>query len=131
MIDVISLDAHWCCEYFEDDPDEVQFATGIDVPTLAGWTFDPLRRAGWAAWLEKRFDLPLQDLCVNYDLSIDAAPSGTRLYINGRDFGLIAAPLRIDVTDTVALEDNVIALRVPGGSTAAFGSCRLITIPCD
>ncbi len=131
MIDAISLDAHWRCEYFEDDPDEVEFATGIDVPTLAGWSFDPLRLDGWAAWLEKRFDLPLQDMCVNYDLSIDAAPPGTRLYVNGRDFGLIATPLQIDVTDMVALEDNVIALRVPSGSATAFGSSRLIAIPCE
>ena len=131
MIDAISLDAHWLCEYFEDAPDEVEFATGIDVPTLMGWTFDSRRTGGWAAWLEKRFDLPLQDLCVNYDLSIEAAPPGTRLYINGRDFGVITTPLQIDVTDTVALEDNVVALRVVGGSDATFGSSRLIAVPCE
>ena len=131
MIDAISLDAHWRCEYFEDNPDEVEFATGFDILTLAGWTFDPLRVEGWAAWLEKRFDLPLQDLCVNYDLSIAAAPPQTRLYVNGRDFGLITTPLRIDVTDMVALEDNVIAFRIVDNADGGFGAVRLIAVPCE
>ena len=41
MIDAISLDAHWRCEYFEDDPDEVEFASGFGpLPIDEGGTLD-------------------------------------------------------------------------------------------
>jgi len=97
MIDAISLDAHWRCEYFEDDPDEVEFATGFDIPTLAGWVFDPLRMDGWAAWLEKNASTCR---CKTSASTTTSASTLRRpepdFYINGRDFGRDrnAAPFR-------------------------------------
>jgi hypothetical protein len=126
MIDAISLDTHWRCDTLDGDPDER--IDGFAVPSLLA--FDLRRVSGKTAWLEKSFDLPLQDLCINYVLEVEAAPFETRLYVNGRDFGVLLAPVRVDVTDTVALEDNVIALRVVSGARSAFGSFRLIAIPC-
>lgn len=126
MIDTISLDSHWRCDTLEGDPDER--IAGFDVALLSA--FDPGRIGAGTAWLEKPFDLPMQDVCINYLLKIEAAPAATRLYLNGRDFGVIDTPLQLDVTDTVALEGNVIAFRVGASDGQRFGLVRLVAIPC-
>jgi hypothetical protein len=51
--------------------------------------------------------------------------------LNGRDFGEISGPFTLDVTDTVFLEDNLIAFRVFRGAAGTFGTVRLIAISCD
>ncbi len=127
MIDTISLDTTWRCDTLEGDPDER--IAGFDVPSLV--RFDVGRLARKTAWLERRFDLPTQDICINYQLKIEAVPGETRLYINGRDFGVISGPLQLDVTDTVALEDNLIAFRIGDNDGRRFGSVRLIALPCE
>lgn len=126
----ISLDSDWRCDYFEDIPTLHDFMPTSPVPSLTQWRFDRTRDENWRAWLEKRFDLPMRDVCVNYVLRIDHVPEGTRLYVNGRAFGEIAAPMSADVTDYVTLEENVIALRVPSGTEGAFSDIRLVAVPC-
>lgn len=126
MIDAISLDTHWRCEYLDSVPDGQ--IDGFDIPSLA--KFEPRRIPSKLAWLERYFDLPMQDECINYTLTIDSAPVGTHLTLNGRELGEIVAPLALDVTDLVALEDNVMALRVPHNAFGAFSVMRLTVIPC-
>ncbi|MCK6580933.1 MAG: hypothetical protein L6Q98_22810 [Anaerolineae bacterium] len=127
----ISLDADWTCDYFEDIPTLYEFMETFRLPSLAKWTFDKTRRENWLAWLQKKFDLPMRDICVTYRLRIDSAPSPGRLTINGRDFGEIAAPLDLDVTDYVTLEDNLIAFRVPCEARGSFSDIRLTAFPCN
>ncbi len=127
MISEISLNAHWHGILAERVPDEL--IDGFSVPELT--TFDARRIAGKLAWLERDFDLPLQDLCITYDLHIDAVPAGTHLVLNGRDFGEIETPFAFDVTDLVALEDNRLVFRVMHDAAGQFGVITLTAIPCE
>jgi hypothetical protein len=126
----ISLDERWSLDYFEDIPTLYEFMETFTLPSLAKWRFDKTRAENWIAWLQKRFDLPLREVCVTYVLCIDSAPAGARFYLNGRDFGAIETPLRLDVTDYVTLEDNVIAFRVPCDMRGSFSDIRLTAFPC-
>ncbi len=116
MISEISLDLHW----YGDD---------FSISELAA--FDPRGIDGKLVWLEREFDLPLQDVCISYELYVNAAPAGTHLTINGRDFGEIETPFVFDVTDFVTLEQNRIAFRVMHGASGRFGAVRLVAIPCE
>ncbi len=127
MIDSISLDTLWRVDYLDAAPEGR--IDGFSLPLLAD--FHPRQIERKLAWLEHAFDLPDQDVCINYHLSISALPRGTQLILNGRDFGEIPAPLTLDVTDFVFLEDNLIAFRVFRNASGAFGSVRLLAIPCD
>jgi hypothetical protein len=124
MMTQIQLDSHWRCAPSADD-----FDGGMNISLLS--RFDPRRIDGKMAWLDRFFDLPIQDQCVNYTLKIESVPIGTHLTLNGRDLGEIALPFTLDVTDIVALEDNLIAFRVMRGAAGGFGDVRLIVIPCD
>lgn len=127
MIDTISLDAHWRAIYLRhplDRPTE-----GSSVASLA--KFDARQVEGTTVWLEREFDLPVQDACINYLLQIDAVPVGTHLRLNGRDLGELTEALSLDVTDMVALEDNRIAFRVSHNAAGAFGAVRLVAVPCE
>lgn len=127
----ISLDENWLCNYFEHEPTLFEFMESGDIPSLMAWTFDARMVEGWSAYLHRTFDLPLQDECINYILHIDRLPASAHLYLNGRDFGDLTAPLTIDVTDFIALEDNRIAFRVSCDAVGGFGRVRLIAVPCD
>jgi hypothetical protein len=127
MIDEIALDTLWRCGYFEAAPEAR--IDGYSLPLLAD--FQPRLIDGKLAWLEHSFDLPMQDECINYQLRIEAVPRNTQLVLNGRDFGEISGPFTLDVTDTVFLEDNLIAFRVFRGAAGTFGTVRLIAISCD
>jgi hypothetical protein len=127
MIPEISLDRLWRREDFDRVPEE-----RIDGSTLALLaSFEPRQIARKIGWLERTFNLPMQDECINYMLHIDGVPRDTQLWLNGRDFGEIEAPFSADVTDLVALEDNLIAFRVLRGARGKFGAVRLVAIPCD
>jgi hypothetical protein len=126
------LDRHWSCDYFEVEPDLYEFQDyRVSLTSLQDWQFERRFPESWAAWLERRFDLHPIDTCVHYVLSIDAAPEGTALSVNGRQFGAISAPCRIDITDFVTLDENRIAFRVHSGSTGRFGTVRLTAVPCE
>ena len=127
MINEIALDTLWRCGYFDAAP--APRIDGFSLARLAN--FDPRQIDGKLAWLEHAFDLPMQDECVNYHLVISALPVGTQLFLNGRDYGEISTPFTADVTDTVFLEDNLIAFRVFRDSAGAFGAVKLVAIPCD
>jgi hypothetical protein len=127
MMETISLDPHWRCNAFDhrlDPPNSVRTVASLAV-------FDTRTIGGQQALLEREFDLPAQDECVNYLLEIDTVPVGTHFTLNGRDFGELTEPLSLDVTDLVALEDNRIAFRVPHNAAGHFGAVRLIAVPCD
>lgn len=123
----ISLDSHWRCAFTEQLPEGG--IDGFDVESLVG--FDPRAIEGRFAWLERAFDLPMPDECINYRLEIDYAPRDTHLFINGRALGEIATPFHFDVTDFVALEDNRIVLRVAHNAFGGFGPMWLVAIPCE
>ena len=126
------LDAHWSCDYFEVEPDLFELQDyRVTLPLLNRWRFDGRYPEGWAAWLERRFDLQPLDYCVHYELRIAAVPDGAELSVNGRQFGAIAAPCHIDITDYVTLDENRIAFRVLSGAEGVFGAVRLAAVPCE
>lgn len=124
---MISLDAHWHTLYLRHPLDRP--TDGASVPSLL--KFDARQVEGTTAWLEREFDLPMQEECVNYLLQIESVPVGTHLTLNGRDFGELTEALSVDVTDMVALEDNEIAFRVSHNAAGAFGAVRLVAVPCE
>ena len=131
---VISLIANWTCDYFEDGATNLyEFRDSHPVASLADWSFDRRLSDGWAAWLQRRFDLPMLNhiACVNYVLQIDDAPYGAILDINGREFGQVQTPFTMDVTDFIALEDNTIGFRVPCHATGQFQGIRLVAVACE
>lgn len=127
----ISLNVGWTCDYFEPEIARLyEFLETYDVPTLSMWRYSQRFAEGWSAWLQRRFTLIAHDVCINYLLVIAAAPQGTVLFLNQRDFGVIETPATLDVTDYVTLDDNHIAFRVPNGATGTFNGVRLIGVPC-
>lgn len=129
----ISLISNWTVDYFEADTASLyEFMSSDSVPSLANWAFDRRRTEGWLAWLQKKFDLPVMNNveCMNYVLEIDYVPYGAALVINGREFGAVQTPFRMDVTDFIALEDNRIAFRV-ANTEGAFQGIRLVAVPCE
>jgi hypothetical protein len=128
----IHLNTDWTCEYFEIDPDLYEFQDYRERSArLADWQFAPRYPEGWAAWLEKRFMLTAQDVCVRYELRIEAVPAGAQLSVNGRQFGVVAAPAVYDITDYVTLDENRLAFRVESGAEGMFGAIRLVATPCE
>lgn len=128
----LNLDSQWTCDYFETEPDLFELQDyQVSLPALRDWRFDGRFPAGWAAWLERRFNLYPTDTCVHYELSIAAVPDGTELSVNGRQFGAISAPCRIDITDFVTLDENRISFRVYSGATGRFEAVRLTAVPCE
>ncbi len=126
------LNTNWSCDYFEIEPDLYEFQDfHTAVARLGDWSFDRLYPQGWAAWLERRFDLQPLDYCVHYELNIAVVPEGAQLSVNGRQFGVLAAPCRVDITDYVTLDENRIAFRVLSGATGGFGDIRLTAVPCE
>jgi hypothetical protein len=128
----LHLDTLWSCDYIEVEPDLYEFQDyATQVPSLPDWRFSGRYPEGWAAWLERRFDLQPTDMCVRYTLRIEATPDGAALSVNGRQFGVIDAPCSVDVTDYVTLDENRIAFRVLSGANGAFGALRLTAVPCE
>lgn len=127
MTSQILLNTHWRCEYLNDEPH--RRIDGFSVPALMA--FDTRRIEAKWAWFEHAFDLPQPDECINYELHIEALPVGTHLTLNGRALGEVDLPLALDVTDIVALEDNLIVLRVPRNAAGRFGVVALRAIPCE
>jgi hypothetical protein len=128
----VLLGGGWQCEYLELDPSLYEWMEPQLVPSLFDWSFDKRRPEGWVAWLTRTFDLPPMDddPCLNFVLTIKAAPYPVELDLNGRSFGVIDAPCELDITDFVALDDNRIAFRVPPDAQGRFGDVRVRAVPC-
>jgi len=128
----ISLISNWSVDYFEDGTPNPHDSLNT-VDSLANWAFDKRRGEGWLAWLQKKFDLPVMNniACMSYVLEIDYVPYGAVLVINGREFGEVRPPFQMDVTDFIALEDNVIVFRVAGNTAGSFQGVRLVAVPCE
>lgn len=127
----VLLSGGWSCDYFELNPTLYEFMETHAIPLLQSWTFDKRMNENWAAWIWRTFDLPpMDDICLNYVLSISQTPDRVELHLNGRNLGMISAPLEIDVTDMVTLDENRIAFRVPCDAEGQFGDIRLRAVPC-
>ncbi len=119
----LNLDTGWTCSYFEAEVEQ--------VARLEDWRFSPAHGDGSAASLKRRFILYPTDACVSYMLTIDSAPAGTQISVNGHSLGAFAAPCVLDVTAFVSLEDNDVIFRVEQGAQGRFAGIRLQAIPCE
>ncbi|NWF67529.1 MAG: hypothetical protein HXY40_00445 [Chloroflexi bacterium] len=134
-LQVFPLETHWECDYFELEPDLYEFATTESAVSLATWRFDARRVENWAAWLHRTFTLSATEDCVRYHLLIDSAPPGTRIFVNEREVVTYAigdddAPFDMDITDSVALGENKLGLRVACDAGGYFSGVRLAVLPC-
>jgi hypothetical protein len=129
----ISLDQNWTCQYLENDPDLFEFlADDTPVPSLRSWVRNGRFTEGWGAWLHRGFSLePMDEICLSYFLHIDSAPYKTRIYINEKHIATYSTPVKIDVTDYVWLEDNIIGIRVDCDTPGSFSEVYLQPVPCD
>ncbi|HYO87092.1 MAG TPA: hypothetical protein VER79_00500 [Candidatus Limnocylindrales bacterium] len=130
----ISLDEGWTVEYFERDPSLYEFAAlGQPVPSLRAFSCSRRVDEGWLVLLTRTFDVPpILDVCLRFDLHMEAAPGPVVVYMNGRRLGEIDGdhPFVCDVTDFITLEDNLIALRVDCAQGGAFRDVLLKAEPC-
>jgi hypothetical protein len=130
---IIPLETGWQVDYFELDPDLYEFTPDSAViPYLSDWRCSQRFCEGWAAWLQRRFDLEaMTDRCLRYLLSIGSAPVGARFYINDALIAEFAGqPLMVDITDVVWLEDNVIGVRVECEYVGMFNGVHVRALPC-
>ena len=84
------------------------------LPQLADYPRDLIAVSGTLN-LRHTFDLePINDVCLRFHLALKRAPIGTQVYVNGWHVGTIqtADPLRVDVTDYVSLENNLLLLKL-------------------
>ena len=119
----ISLISNWTVDYFENSAASLyEFMSSENVRSLANWTFDRRRTEGWLAWLQKKFDLPVMNniACLNYLLEIDEVPYGAVLVINGREFGAVSTPFRMDVTDFIEVTEPVVRMILQLDTERAF-----------
>lgn len=52
------------------------------------------------------------EICLRYWLIIDAEPTRLEVAINDKVLPVTAAPFRVDVTDVVMLDDNILILQL-------------------
>jgi hypothetical protein len=125
----ISLDEHWQVRYFPIRTDDLVDGYAGSVPAITEWA--GLESPDSIVWIWRPFYLEPTNICVRYYLSIDSRPSATGIVVN--DYQLVPPntplPLKVDITDYVMLEENIIALRVT--SDGKFGHISLLPIPCD
>jgi len=84
------------------------------------------------AWVWRTFTLEPTDLCVRYYLYIDSMPKVALIAINDHKINPLTTPppYKLDVTDYVTLDENVIGFRVTGAD-GAFGHVHLQPVACD
>ena len=129
---LLSLTADWVCDYFELDPNLYEFADGIPVPSLRGWSPEKRYDDTWAAYLQKSFALEITDVCFNYVLHVESAPLGTVVTLNNARLGqYMGKPLAIDVTDAITWDENLLAFRIVCGTTGSFSGVYLRPIACN
>jgi hypothetical protein len=125
----------WRVEYFEHDPDLYEFAPDpLTVDDLSRWTSERRYDETWAALLTTTFFIAPVDQCIAYWLDFHHPCAEVVLYINERRIGTFTGHNRINVTDYVWLDDNVLQMRVDCGtctSEAPFSAIRLLMTPCD
>lgn len=109
----------------------------IPLPELADWSVTNSVQSG-ADWFRKWFTLHPTENCVRYLLVLERAPEYLTVYINGVNIGSVEAgttkPLELDITERVALGENVLAMKLTSTtekSGGKFGRIYLKRIPCD
>lgn len=134
----ISLDANWQGAILREDVrdavpdgDAASWLERWPVPQLQTWQPESARSNRVS--LERAFYLEPADFCVSYLLVIEAAPMGVTLAVNRQSLGELsgAPPYSFDVTDLVALEDNVLQVVVNAQAEGGFGAVYLEQIPCE
>lgn len=119
-----SLNENWTCQW----PENQEF-----IPLLNESSFDD-RQMGknMNVWLQRSFNVePMDEICLRYFLHIDSAPRDSQVYINEKHIATYSAPFKIDVTDYLWLEDNIIGIRVDRDTPGNFGDIYLQPVPCD
>ncbi|MBI5670479.1 MAG: hypothetical protein HZC41_21005 [Chloroflexi bacterium] len=121
MLPPINLSRHWQAS--------TDGAAWQSLSALADWPPPPLTLTE-AVYLRRSVMLTPLDGCVRYWLHLEVAPAGTEVIVNGWRVGVTnGGSFRANVTDQVALDDNLIELvvRQPG----AFGHVYLQAVPCE
>lgn len=119
----IVLNTHW--RFSLDDSGSLWQA----LPRLADWPQQRLSSAG-ALRLRRVVSLSPAGFCVRYLLVIASAPENTVVYVNGWRVGITHPDVHFqaNVTDQVALEDNLIEFEVC--RSGSFGDVVLQALPC-
>lgn len=121
-------------DYSKPDLNE---AGWIPLPELADWSVTNSVQSG-ADWFRKWFTLHPTEACVRYVLVFERAPEHLMVYINGVNVGSLEAgtikPLEMDITERVALGENVLAMKLTSTtekSGGKFARIYLKRILCD
>lgn len=132
----ITLDTNW--RYFPTEVMDEAFGTSAldesswgTLAQLAAWPREVLSFYG-ELHLQHTFDLePIGDVCVRYQLHLEATPAETSVFVNGWQVGTMQAgqSLTVDVTDYVTLEANLILMKV--SKKGDIGAIWLQPVPCD
>ena len=111
--------------------------TWIPLPELSDWSVTNSVQAG-ADWFRKHFTLDATEGCVRYWLIVERVPEHIALFINGVSVGKVEANSakapRVDVTEHVALGQNVLAMKLTSTtekSGGRFGRIYLKRTPCE
>lgn len=130
----ISLEFGWKCLYVGNDADaKYRIVVPLPVDSLSGWSSTMPADSNHTAHLLHFFQLQPTDICVRYQLHVEAAPEMVRLEINGKHVGDIdgTQPFILDVTDEVRLEDNALVFQVDCAAQGKFGAVYLQAVPCE
>lgn len=126
MIDLpaFSLDAGWF-HLPEQARRPADLAAGRPLPDLH--RLPPER----PLFLARLFSVPpIGEVCLRYLLHVGYCPADMALTINRQHFdSLPPAPLELDITDHIWLEDNLLALTLPG--PGPLRELRLLASPCE
>jgi hypothetical protein len=109
----------------------------IPLPQLSDWSVTKTGQSG-TDWFRRHIELEPTEDCVRYFLRIERVPEQVVIYLNGTRVDSLSAsenrPLHTDVTDFVALGENILALKLTYSSDksgGAFGRVTLIQTPCE
>lgn len=99
-----------------------------DLPALTDWP--PPASMDGSLHLRHSVYLSPTDFCVRYLLVLESAPAATDVLVNGWQVGTTRGDsFCANVTDQVALEENVMLLKVT--QAGAFGHVYLQAVPCE
>ncbi len=124
----LDLDAWW--EFRRCSSDRLPGEGGWQpLKRLADWPQDLL--AGGHLCLRCCVMLQATENCVRYQFCLETAPAGTEVFVNGWQVGVVwrGDSLAANVTDQVALGENVVQLRVV--QAGALRGASLRAYPCE
>jgi hypothetical protein len=136
----ISLEKDWLYYFAENTQSDysqpkVDDSAWIPLPEISDWVVANSAKSG-SDWFRRHVTLePVAD-CVRYTLHIDTVPETLAIYVNGKKVGdaRTKQTFKVDVTDYVALGENVLAMRLTPRSDNAgggFDKIRLQPAACE